>query len=233
MDSLFTYLTNLDSVLVALIVIAIALLIGVAFTYVVSRKLKSSKGFFITATLMPVIIASIISMMTIFLSDSTTSNISRIVTISVALGLIRFRSMNAKAEELLILFTTVAIGLVAGLGYVVISAIIALVVATLYFALSNTKLFNNKKYGEEKLLKVTIPENLEYDEAFQDTFQEYLKSNELVEIKTTGMGSMYRLSYKVELKDTSKQKGFIDELRVKNGNLEISLLPYVAEDKSL
>ena len=83
------------------------------------------------------------------------------------------------------------------------------------------------------MLKITIPESLEYSEVFNDTFSEFLKTNELVEVKTTGMGSLFRLSYRVEFKDIKKEKEFIDELRVKKGNLEISVLPYIGEDKSL
>ena len=94
-------------------------------------------------------------------------------------------------------------------------------------------LFNNKRFNSEKLLKITIPESLEYSEVFSDTFSSYLKTNELVEVKTTGMGSLFRLSYRIELKDIKEEKQFIDELRTKNGNLEISILPYVSEGKTL
>lgn len=87
--------------------------------------------------------------------------------------------------------------------------------------------------GEEKLLKVTIPEDLNYNEAFDAILKTHLKSYELVEIKTTGMGSLFRLSYKVGLLVKDSEKTLIDELRVKNSNLEISLLPYVENTKAL
>ena len=83
------------------------------------------------------------------------------------------------------------------------------------------------------MLKITIPESLEYNDVFDDTFARYLKQNELVEVKTTAMGSLFRLSYRIEFKDIKEEKEFIDELRVKNGNLEISILPFVGEDRSL
>ena len=82
-------------------------------------------------------------------------------------------------------------------------------------------------------MEIVIPETLEYNDVFLDTFNHYLKNNELVEVKTTAMGSLFRLSYRVEFKDIKQEKEFIDELRVKNGNLEISVLPYVGEEKSL
>ena len=202
------------------------------FTLLVSLKMRGTKSFFVTSSLMPVIVAAVISMVSIFLSDASSGAV-RIATIAVALGLIRFRSVNGRAEELLLLFAGVAIGLISGLGYVVFAAIFALLVVSLYLALTSIKLFDGKKFTKEKLLKITIPESLEYNEVFDETFIKYLKKSELVEVKTTGMGSLYRLSYRIELKDLKQDKAFIDELRIKNGNLEISILPFVGEDKSL
>ena len=134
---------------------------------------------------------------------------------------------------MLVLFGGVAFGLIAGLGYIVIAAIIALVLAGLYVLLSMVKIFKFKTVGNEKLLKITIPEDLDYNEAFDAILKTYLKSYELVEIKTTGMGSLFRLSYKVELLVKDSEKQLIDEIRIKNSNLEISLLPYVESNKSL
>ena len=94
-------------------------------------------------------------------------------------------------------------------------------------------IFKFKRVSEEKLLKITIPEDLNYNEAFDSILKTYLKNYELVEIKTTGMGSLFRLSYKVELLVKDTEKKLIDEIRVKNSNLEISLLPYVESNKSL
>jgi len=232
MKSLFDLLPNVDKVLVALMVTAIAFVISMIFTLIISLKMRGTKSFFVTSAMMPMIVAAVISMVSIFL-DSTATGAVRIATIAVALGLIRFRSVNAKAEELLLLFSGVAIGLISGLGYVVFALIFALVVALLFVTLSSVNLFNNKRFNKEKLLKITIPESLEYSDVFSDTFSTYLKSNELVEVKTTGMGALFRLSYRIEFNDIKEEKQFIDELRTKNGNLEISVLPYVDESKSL
>lgn len=233
MNSLFNLLgEKMDKVVIALIIIAIAFLISCLFTFLVSLKLRGTKSFFITSAIMPMIVAAVVSMVSIFL-DNTSSGAVRIATIAVALGLIRFRSQNAKAEELLLLFAGIATGLICGLGYVALAAIFAVVVAGLYLLLTSTHLFSNKRFNGEKLLKITIPETLEYSDVFNDTFANYLKSNELVEVKTTAMGSLFRLSYRIEFKDIKDEKEFIDELRVKNGNLEISILPYIGEEKSL
>ena len=233
MNSLFNLLgEKMDKVVIALIIIAIAFLISCVFTFLVSLKLRGTKSFFITSAIMPMIVAAVVSMVSIFL-DNTSSGAVRIATIAVALGLIRFRSQNAKAEELLLLFAGIATGLICGLGYVVLAAILAVVIAALYLLLTSVNLFSNKRFSGEKLLKITIPETLEYSDVFNDTFANYLKSNELVEVKTAAMGSLFRLSYRIEFKDIKEEKEFIDELRVKNGNLEISILPYVGEEKSL
>ena len=232
MKSLFDLLPNVDSVLVALMVTAIAFVISLLFTYIISFRMRGTKSFFITSAIMPMIVAAVIAMVSIFL-DNTATGAVRIATIAVALGLIRFRSTNGRAEELLLLFAGIATGLVCGLGYVVFALIFAFVVALLFLVLSSANLFNNKRFSNEKLLKITIPESLEYSEIFTDTFSTYLKSNELVEVKTTGMGSLFRLSYRIEMNNIKEEKQFIDELRTKNGNLEISILPYVNDNKSL
>ena len=232
MKSLFELMPNVDGVLVALIVTAIAFVISLVFTYLISLKMRGTKSFFVTSAIMPMIVTAVVSMVSIFL-DNASSGAVRIATIAVALGLVRFRSSNGRAEELLLLFAGIATGLVCGLGYVVFALIFAVVVAVLFLALSSVNLFNNKKFSKEKLLKITIPESLEYSDVFNDTFATYLKSNELLEVKTTGMGALFKLSYRIELNDIKEEKQFIDELRTKNGNLEISVLPYVGESKSL
>ena len=194
--------------------------------------MRGTKSFFITSVMMPMIVAAVISMVSIFLDDATSGAV-RIATIAVALGLIRFRSVNGRAEEMLILFAGIAIGLIAGLGYVLFSLIFAIIVALIYFVLASINVFNGKRFNSERMLKITIPESLEYSEVFNDTFMTYLKNYELMEVKTTAMGSLFRLSYRIVFKNNNEEKQFIDELRTKNGNLEISILPYVMEDKSL
>ena len=197
MGSLFSYLSSLDKTIISLIIIGITFMISASFTFLISLKMKSTKSFFITSAIMPMIVAAVISMVSIFLDDTTTGAV-RIATIAVALGLIRFRSVNGRAEELLLLFAGIAIGLIAGLGYVVISLIFAIIVATIYLVLSHLNVFNGKRFSSEKMLKITIPESLEYNDVFDETFARYLKSNELMEIKTTAMGSLFKLSYRIQ-----------------------------------
>ena len=220
------------TILMVFVMAAVALATGVIYSFIVSRKLRASKGVFITSSIMPMIVSVAICLLGAFLSTTTTT-VSRIATLAVALGLIRFRSVNGTAEEMVVLLGSVISGLIFGLGYLTYAVIATLVVAIMYVVLSSFAIFKNKKFSGEKLLKITIPESLDYSDVFESVFSEYLKENELVEVKTTGMGSMFKLSYRVVLKDQKQEKTFIDELRIRNGNLEISMLPYVEPNKTL
>ena len=231
MDSLFNLLP-FDGYIVCLIVVAITFLIGLVYTIIVSYKLHSSKSFFITSVMTPMIVASVISMISLFLND-TTSGAVRIATIAVALGLIRFRSASGRAEELLLLFGGVAFGLIAGLGYVVIAMIVGLMIAILYVVLSSTNIFHSRRLVVEKLLKVTIPEDLDYQKEINPVISNNVKKYELKEIKTSGMGSLYKLSYRIEYFANIDEKKLLDDIRVKNANLEVALLPYVESNKEL
>ena len=228
-ESIFSNSTTMENMF---LMTGIALVVGFIYSLLISIRLRTSKGFFITACLVPLIVSLAISITGAFLAGST-STTARIVTIAVALGLIRFRSVNGKAEEMLVLFGAVVTGLIFGLGFVAYGAIFSLAIALVYLLLSFLPLFNGKQFSKERVLKITIPESLDYEEAFKDIFANALKKYEMVGIKTTGMGSMFRLSYRIVLKDSSKEKEFIDELRVKNGNLEISIVPYVEDGKHL
>ncbi|MBO4279906.1 MAG: hypothetical protein J5891_08915 [Spirochaetales bacterium] len=105
--------------------------------------------------------------------------------------------------------------------------------AVIFLLLSFVNLFDHKGMAADQLLRITIPESLEYNGTFDDIFAHYLKKVENAGVKTTGMGSMFRLSYKVQMKDPSEEKAFIDELRTKNGNLEVALLPYTETQNQL
>ena len=108
-----------------------------------------------------------------------------------------------------------------------------IILALLYFLFASLHLFDSKPMREERLLKVTVPESLEYNDMFDEPFARYLKSYERLGVKTTGMGSMFRLSFLVRMKDPKEEKAFIDELRTRNGNLEIALLPYSEQQAQL
>lgn len=203
----------------------IAVVIGILSTFLFSLRIRSTAGFFVTACLLPLVVSLAICLVGAFLQGAT-SVTARIVTIAVALGLIRFRSAQGKAEELLALLSSVVIGLILGLGFLLLGAIFGIAIPIVFLLVSYLPFFEHKRFAREKLLKITIPESLDYSDVFTATFDHYLKEVELVEVKTTGMGSMFKLSYRVVMKNQKEEKEMIDELRIKNGNLEISLVPY-------
>ncbi len=190
-----------------------------------SFKVRSTKRFFIVNAILPFTIATVIT----FVSG----NIGAGVAFGGAFALIRFRSAQGSADELASILMAMCSGVAFGMGYIAYGVIILLALAGLYFLLSLLPIFEHKSMASEKLLKVTIPESLDYSDVFDDTFRHYLKSYENVGVKTTGMGSMFRLSFKIRMKDPAEEKAFIDELRTKNGNLEISVLPYVEPQNQL
>ncbi|MCR4660910.1 MAG: DUF4956 domain-containing protein [Clostridia bacterium] len=228
-DSIFTNGTTVEMVF---LMAGLSLVLGILYAFVISLRLRSSKGFFITLALMPMMVSIAICLLGTFLTGAT-ETASRIATIAVALGLVRFRSTNGKAEEMLTILGAVVAGLIFGLGYAAYGAISLILFGGLYFGLSYLPIFKNKKFAREKLLKITIPESLDYSDVFNDIFSHYLKEQEIVGVKTTGMGSMYKLSYRIIMKNPVEEKEMIDELRIRNGNLEISVLPYVEDNKSL
>ena len=224
--------TNGTTVGMVFLMAGLALVLGVGYALAISVRLRSTKGFFITLAIMPMMVSIAICLLGTFLTGAS-ETASRIATIAVALGLVRFRSTNGKAEEMLTLLGSVVSGLIFGLGYAAYGAISIILFGGLYVGLSFLPVFKNKSFAREKLLKITIPESLNYSDVFNDTFTHYLKEYEPVGVKTTGMGSMYKLSYRIVMKNTTEEKEMIDELRIRNGNLEISVLPYTDDAKRL
>lgn len=214
-------------------VIAVAVVGGITAAFIFSLKMRSGKGFFTTIALLPAVVAATFIFLNIVILTDATSSVSGIAAVMLGMGLIRFRSAQGTAEEMLALFSSVAIGVICGLGYVAYGIIFAIALPLIYVALSSFGFLKSKMVSGEKLLKITIPETLEYNEVFDSAFGTYLKEYEQIGVKTTGMGSMFRLAYRIVMKDVKEEKELIDDLRTKNGNLEVSVLPYVEELRSL
>ena len=200
---------------------AAALVSGLIYSWLMSFRIRSTKRFFLVTTLLPLVVAAVIS----FVSGSIGAG----VAIGGAFGLIRFRSAPGSADEIAAVLIAMGSGIALGMGYVAYGVIILLGLAALYFVIAALPIFEHRGLSAEKLLKVTIPESLEYNGAFDEIFYRYLRSVESVGVKTTGMGSMFRLSYRITMKNPGEEKALIDALRTKNGNLEISILPYALE----
>ena len=191
---------------------------GIIYSWIMSFRIRAKKRFFLVIAIVPFIVSAVIT----FVSG----NIGAGVAVGSAFGLIRFRSAPGSVDEIAAILIAMGSGIAFGMGYVAYGVIILICMAVIYIVISFLPIFEHKRMAQERLLKITIPESLEYSEAFTDIFKHYLVSYENAGVKTTGMGSMFRLSFKIQMKDPSEEKDFIDELRTKNGNLEISVLPY-------
>ena len=201
------------------------LMAGVIYAWMMSFAIRSSKRFFLVTALIPLIVASVITFVN--------GNIGAGVAVGGAFGLIRFRSAPGSADEIAAILVAMGAGIAFGMGYMTYGVIIILGLALIYLLLSKTSIFDRSDMALDKLLKITIPESLEYGGAFDDVFEKYLAKVENTGVKTTGMGSMFKLSYKIRMKDAKEEKAFIDDLRTKNGNLEISILPYTENNTQL
>lgn len=142
------------------------------------------------------------------------------IAVMGAFNLVRFRSVPGSAKEICSIFLAMAVGLATGMGYLLLAGILVVVICTIQLIFSFIKI--GDKTSVKKELRITIPESLDYTGVFDELFEQYTKSNELVEVKTANMGSLYKLRYIVILKEQSQEKQFIDDLRCRNGNLEIS-----------
>ena len=203
----------------------VTLVTGLLYAWLMSFRIRSTKRFFLVTALIPFVVASVITFVN--------GNIGAGVAVGGAFGLIRFRSAPGSADEIAAILVAMGAGIAFGMGYLAYGVVILVCLAVLYFLLSALPFFEHKSMTEDQLLRITIPESLEYNGAFDDTFQHYLRKAESVGVKTTGMGSMFRLSYRIRMKDPREEKAFIDELRTRNGNLEISILPYTEQQNQL
>ena len=193
-----------------ILVLVSALGTGIIFTLISLIRSESSKSFNITTALLPAVVSMVIMLVN--------GNIGAGVAVAGAFSLVRFRSVPGKAKEICIIFISMAMGLAFGMGYILYGMIFGLISAVIMLLLSIFKVFDKNK-KENKILRIMIPEDLDYPTVFDDLFEKYLSKVELVKVKSKNMGSMFKLTYFITLKDLSKEKEFIDEIRCRNGNL--------------
>lgn len=191
-----------------------ALGIGIFTAWFYSLHTKSSKGFITTLALLPAVVSVVIMMVN--------GNVGAGVAVAGAFSLVRFRSAQGSAKEITAIFLAMGSGLIAGMGFIAYAAIFAAIISLAFLIFANTTDFSNA--GEnEKTLTVTIPENLDYTHIFDDIFSKYTNRSEITNVKTTNMGSLFKLTYRIRLKDVSREKEMIDKIRERNGNLEIAV----------
>lgn len=214
-QSLFNNTAATISVTDFLLCLAVSLVLGgiLAFSYLVCNRY--TKSFLFTLTLLPTVVCVVIMLVN--------GNIGTGVAVAGAFSLVRFRSVPGTAKEIGVLFVAMGIGLIAGMGYLGYAAVFAVLMALVIAIFNRFTQGAPKSMRLYKTLSVTIPEDLDYTDVFQPVLAQYTRSADLVRVKTTNMGSMFRLTYNITLKPDANEKALIDQLRCRNGNLEICI----------
>lgn len=214
LESIFNETTqvsvSLESCLICMIV---AIILGVIISFTHKFTTKTTPNFLLTLVILPVLVQVVI-----FLVNG---NLGTAFAVAGAFSLVRFRSMPGNSKEIVSVFWAMAVGLGLGMGYVAYTILVTIVVAILVIAV--TQITNKIEDMSERKLKIIIPENLDYEEVFDDIFKKYTNKVELRKVKTTNMGSMYELVYLVSMKAEQKEKDFLDEIRCRNGNMLVAL----------
>lgn len=164
-----------------------------------------------TLAILPAVVQAVIMLVN--------GNLGTGVAVMGAFGLVRFRSAPGNAREIGSVFLAMAIGLATGMGYLGIAVLLLLIIGAAILILTGIP-FGSQSFSQKEL-KVTIPENLDYAGIFDDLFEKYTKSAELMKVRTTNMGSLYELCYRIELKKEEEEKEMLDDIRCRNGNLTI------------
>lgn len=198
-----------------MVCLVFSLVLGLIMSLVYMYRTRYTKSFVVTLALLPAVVCIVIMLVN--------GNVGTGVAVAGAFSLVRFRSAPGTAKEICTLFLAMGAGLIAGMGYLGFAALFTIVMCAV-FMLYNCLDFGTKRNAAKyKTLSITIPEDLDYSEVFDDIFSEYTTDYELNKVKTTNMGSMFRLTYNIALRDATKEKEMIDKLRCRNGNLEISV----------
>lgn len=212
-NSIFDSTTTGLSITTGLTCAGVALALGIVIAITHMKTSQTTKGFLTTLATLPLLVMAVMIMIN--------GNLGTSIAILGAFSLIRFRSIQGQAKDLLSVFFAMMIGLACGMGHILFAVVITAiaVVAILLFSYTNF-LEPNKK---QRVLKIVIPEDLDYEEVFDVIFQKYTSQAKLIRMKTMNMGSLYKLTYDVTMKNGVKEKDFLDEIRVKNCNLKVLL----------
>ncbi len=208
-------MTSVISVTDFLLCIAVSLVIGLFMAFGYMYKTRYTKSFVITLALLPAVVCVVIMMVN--------GNIGAGVAVAGAFSLVRFRSVPGTAKEIGTLFLAMGAGLIAGMGYLGYAVLFTVVMSAIFMLYNRLDFGARKNAAVYKTVRVTIPEDLDYTGVFEEVFEAYTVSCELTNVKTTNMGSMFRLTYDIVLKDATREKELIDKLRCRNGNLEITV----------
>ena len=220
LDSFFrglfdTDMTSVITVLDFLLCIGCSLLIGLILAFGYMYRSRYTKSFIVTLALLPAVVCMVIMMVN--------GNVGAGVAVAGAFSLVRFRSVPGTAKEITMLFLAMGAGLIAGMGYLAYAILFTLILGMVALLWARIDPVAKKNSALYKTLNITIPQDLDYSQVFDSIFKEYTTSYELIRVKTTNMGSLFRLTFDLTMKAGAKEKDMIDDLRVRNGNLEISV----------
>lgn len=193
-----------------LICTAVSLVLGLLIAAVYQLIGEGSRGYKVSLVILPVLVQAVIMMVN--------GNLGTSVAVLGAFSLVRFRSLPGSSREIAGVFFAMAAGLADAMGCIGFACLLTVIVAVILIV--SDKIFDKMENGE-KMLRVTIPENLDYTSVFDEIFAKYVQKVHLENVKTTNMGSMFELSYKIKMKDAAKEKEMIDSIRCKNGNLTV------------
>ncbi|MBQ8719274.1 MAG: DUF4956 domain-containing protein [Clostridia bacterium] len=225
-ESIFpTATTSTISVADFLICVGASLVLGVLITLCYMFRARYTKSFVVTLATLPAVVCVVIMMVN--------GNIGAGVAVAGAFSLVRFRSLPGTAKDIGMLFLAMGVGLIAGMGYIGYAALFTVVLCAVHLLYTLLRFGGEKKMRCYKSFRITIPEDLDYTGVFEEIFARYTSSCELVQVKTTNMGSMFRLTYDVVLRDPTKEKELIDQLRCRNGNLEINVCKQASGETQL
>lgn len=213
LDSILTQVETTVSFESCLICLFVAIILGGVISFTHKLTAKTTPNFLLTLAILPVLVQIVI-----FLING---NLGTALAVAGAFSLVRFRSIAGNSKEIVSVFWAMATGLGLGMGYVAYTVLVTIVVAILVIIV--TKITDRSQDLSEIRLKIIIPENLDYEEVFDDIFKKYTNKYELKKVKTTNMGSMYELIYMVSMKENNMEKSFIDEIRCRNGNMLVML----------
>lgn len=198
-----------------LLCLGCSLVIGLILALFYMYRSRYTRSFVATLALLPAVVCVVIMMVN--------GNIGAGVAVTGAFSLVRFRSVPGTAKEIGAIFLAMGAGLVAGMGYLAYALLCALILGAVS-ALYNSLDFGAKvQRGKYKTLHISIPEDLDYTDVFTPILAKYASKWELTQVKTTNMGSLFRLSYDLVMKTEGSEKEMIDRLRCRNGNLEITV----------
>ncbi|MDY4693826.1 MAG: DUF4956 domain-containing protein [Blautia sp.] len=198
-----------------LICVGSALLIGIILAGSYMWKTRYTKSFVITLAMLPAIVCVVIMMVN--------GNVGAGVAVAGAFSLVRFRSVPGSAKEIGAIFLAMGTGLVVGMGYIGYAFLVSVIFGGIPLLYNHIDFGARKNMALYKTLHITIPEDLDYTGVFDAILKKYTDECELAQVKTTNMGSLFRLTYHLKMKRESEEKNMIDELRCRNGNLEITV----------